>query len=154
MANKREKLIRKLRDALDEDKTLQGDLGIQEVEEALLFLLEEGMPADNVLPEESKIRSGSRDRKGNPEFEAHFGDDKGLENQERAPAVNDEHVQAKPDTHEEHLGNPVDVTDNATDVVPSDREAEDQSEPARNDELSKRTSKVLANPVEKGKGKK
>lgn len=47
--NKRDRLTKKLREALDEDKTLQGDLGIQEVEEILLFLMNESAPEDSVV---------------------------------------------------------------------------------------------------------
>ena len=65
--SKRDKLVEKLEDALSEDKTLQGDLGIQEVEEALLFILNE-MEDGNIIPDDAKIKAGSREDPSHPEF--------------------------------------------------------------------------------------
>jgi hypothetical protein len=136
--NKREKLVRKLKDALDEDKTLQGDLGIQEVEEVLLFLLEESAPGDSVMSDDAKISAGSRDDEGHPEHDAHF------EKPEKAPAVNKEHVQPKPGNPERHLGNVVDESDNADKSLGT---SDDDSESVRSKKVSRPTEDVFDLPL-------
>lgn len=112
MANKRDKIVQKLKDALDEDKALQGDLGIQEVEEILLFLMEETAPSDSVMSEDAKASKGSRDRAGHPEFEANEEEVKKTKRVNKASKQN-EHVQPKPGNPEDHAGNVVDESDNA-----------------------------------------